>query len=251
MSVHGLLDALDPRVRVLSVLLFAMVVISLNRLDSLLAALWLALLLLAFSQVSRRQILQRLLLMDGLMLGLLLTLPFSTPGETVFTLAGWPASREGLEHALHIFLKSNSIMLALLSLLGTLEASCLGRALYHLKVPVKLVHLLLFTIRYLDVLKNEYARLRISMKARGFQLRNNLHTYKSIGYLFGMLLVRTLHRCERILMAMRCRGFDGRLHLLATLSIRRVDIGFAAVFIVALALIGLLEYPGMRLLLPA
>jgi cobalt/nickel transport system permease protein len=74
------------------------------------------------------------------------------------------------------------------------------------------VHLFLFTVRYIAVLGREYQRLRTAMKARGFRMRCDLHTWRSIGYLFGMLLVRSLERSERILAAMRCRGFQGDFH---------------------------------------
>ena len=82
----------------------------------------------------------------------------------------------------------------------------LGHALGHLHVPRKLAHLLLFTVRYLDVLDREYRRLRAAMKVRSFRPRMSLHTYRAYGYLVGMLLVRSFDRSERMLAAMKCRG---------------------------------------------
>jgi cobalt/nickel transport system permease protein len=66
------------------------------------------------------------------------------------------------------------------------------------------------------------------MKARAFWPRSDLHTWRSLGYLIGMLLVRSLERAERILKAMKCRGFDGRLHSGDTLTLRPLDALFAA-----------------------
>jgi cobalt/nickel transport system permease protein len=48
-----------------------------------------------------------------------------------------------------------------------------------------------------------------------------------------MLLVRSLDRSQRVLDAMRCRGFDGRLRLLDTLTWRIAD---SAVLLLALLL---------------
>ena len=114
-------------------------------------------------------------------------------------------------------------MLTLLSLVGTLEASTLGHTLARLKVPEKLVHLLLFTVRYLDVISREYKRMRKAMKARAFVPKNNLHTWRSFGYLVGMLLVRSLERSERIFDAMKCRGYCGKLYLFDTMQWQQRD----------------------------
>ena len=40
------------------------------------------------------------------------------------------------------------------------------------------------------------------------------HTLKTFGYLVGLLLVRGMERGERVLAAMKCRGFDGRFRTL-------------------------------------
>lgn len=114
----------------------------------------------------------------------------------------------------------------------------MGHALFALKTPARLVHLMMFTIRYIDVLREEYQRLRTSMKLRGFRPRSNWHTYRSYGYLVGMMLVRAIERSERILTAMKCRGFNGRITLLEGFQLRRSDLAFAAAL--GLALLGLI-----------
>ena len=116
--------------------------------------------------------------------------------------------------------------------------STLGHALYRLKVPVKLVHLFLFTVRYIDVFYKEYKTMRMAMKARGFIPRTDLHTLRSIGYLIGMMLVRSLERSDRIMEAMKCRGFDGRFHILNDMKITQRDRIFS--FATALIMVGLL-----------
>jgi cobalt/nickel transport system permease protein len=129
------------------------------------------------------------------------------------------------------------VVLTLVVLLGTMDAVTLGHTLHHLHVPEKLTHLMLFTVRYLDVLNREYLRLRAAMKARGFRPRFNRHTYRSFGYLVGMLLVRSLDRAERIAAAMKCRGFQGHFFLLDHFAFSRRDVPFC---LAALALFVLL-----------
>ncbi|RCX26539.1 cobalt ECF transporter T component CbiQ [Thioalbus denitrificans] len=204
----------DPRLRILLGVGFALVVVSLHRLPLLLLGLGLALGLALAARLPPATTLKRILAMDALMVLVLLLLPFTLPGETLFTLGGLEASREGLLRAVTIALKANAVVIALLALVGTLEAPALGHALDHLRVPQRLIQLLLFTVRYLEVLHREYLRLRLAMQARAFRLRSDLHTWRSVGYLFGMLLVRSLDRSDRVLAAMKCRGFDGRFHRL-------------------------------------
>jgi len=208
------LSAIDPRVRLVAGALFALVVVGLSQPAALAAALALAALTAAAARTGLAATARRLAALDGFMIFVLLALPFTVPGDAVLTVFGFGASREGLERAGEILLRSNAVVLMVLALLGSLEPVELGHAMARLRLPEKFVHLFLFTVRYIEVLGREYRRLRLAMKARGFILRCDLHTWRSIGYLFGMLMVQSLDRSERIVAAMRCRGFQGRFHSL-------------------------------------
>lgn len=232
---RGPLAGLDPRARILAALFFAVSVVALSDTPALLAAVGVGFLVAWLARLPWRTVARRLLVMDTLMLFILATLPFSVPGTPIFEWQGLVASAEGLEQALHILLKANAILLALLGLVGALDGTTLGRSLGRLRMPPALVHLLLFTVRYVDVIGREYARLRTAMRVRGFQPGNNWHTYRALGYLVGMLLVRSLERSERILAAMRCRGFTGQILLLDTLRFRRIDALFAGLVILVCA----------------
>jgi len=204
------LSAIDARVRLIASAAFALVVVSLEHLAALLAAFALSALMVVAARPGWWPTARRLAALDGFMIFVLVALPFSVPGQPLGTIAGFPASAEGLLRAVEILLKSNAVVLMVLALLGSLEPVDLGQALLRLRLPEKLVQLLLFTVRYLEVLGREYRRLRTAMTARGFTMRCDRHTWRSLGYLFGMLMVHSLERAERILAAMRCRGFTGR-----------------------------------------
>jgi cobalt/nickel transport system permease protein len=204
----------EPRLRLITALGFALMTVSLQQLWLVFAAFALAFALALSCGLAPVALLRRLLLLEGLMLVLLILLPFSVPGEILWQLGPFEASREGGVQALTILLKANGVVLSLLALVGTLEPVTLGHALARLRVPDKLVHLLLFTVRYLEVLHSEYRRLRQAMRTRGFRARSDRHSWRSLGWLMGMLLVRSLERAQRILAAMKCRGFNGRFYLL-------------------------------------
>ncbi|WP_421867372.1 cobalt ECF transporter T component CbiQ [Motiliproteus sp.] len=231
------IDRLDPRARVVAVSAFALVVVVSSDLIALSLALLGALLLAVVAQLNLKRTLRRVIAMDLFMLFLILMLPFTTPGEPIFHVAGLPASQEGLVHALQITLKANAVVLALLALVGTQTATTLGHALAHLRVPDKLVHLMLFTVRYLEVIGQEYKRMRRAMQARAFVLRANRHSWRSIGYLIGMLLVHSLERSERIMDAMKCRGYQGRFYLFDDMQLTSVDLRFGMLVALFLSLL--------------
>ncbi|MFY0620789.1 MAG: cobalt ECF transporter T component CbiQ [Pelagimonas sp.] len=236
----GRIGMLDARIRIVVTMAFAITVVGLSQIPVLILALCVSLFLLTQSNLPARRTLKRMAMMDGFIFFMLGLMPFTTPGEAMFTVFGFPATWEGLFLAIEIGLTANAVVLAVLTLLGTLEPVALGHALYALKCPERLVHLLMFTIRYIEVLREEYLRLRTSMKMRCFQPRTNWHTYRSYGYLVGMMLVRAVERSERILGAMKCRGFTGRIILLEQFRLSRYDHIFATcAALVMLLLIGL------------
>lgn len=232
------LHEVDPRVRILVTAAFAVVVVALHDVGVLVAALGCAVLAALAARLPLAPTLRRAAAMDAFILVMLLMLPFTVAGTPLFTIGPLTASREGLSQAIAIGLKANAIVLLLLALVGTMDPAVLGHALRRLGVPATLIHLLFFTVRYVEVLGRESQRMRLAMKARAFRPRSDLHTWRSFGYLIGMLLVRSLERAERILAAMKCRGFDGRLHDGDGRPLRPFDGAFAAAW--ALILVALL-----------
>ena len=221
---------------------FAVVVSLLNRFELLTVALAAAVLGAAVSQLKPQEVIRRMVPVNLLMLLLVGLMPLTTPGEPLVSLGPVDYTLEGLLLAGRIAVKANAIVLVLVVLLSALDVTTMGHALDHLRVPEKLTHLLLFTVRYLDVLKREYLRLAASMKLRAFRPGLNRHTYRTYGYLVGVLLVRSLDRSERIIAAMKCRGFRGHFYLLDHFSFSRADAWFAATSIVFLFGLGLSEW---------
>ncbi|MFW6457128.1 MAG: cobalt ECF transporter T component CbiQ [Planctomycetota bacterium] len=237
---------LDPRSRIVAGLAFA-VMIALSRVFVVLGgALAISAVLAITARLPLKTTLKRLMGVNVFMLALLLFLPLSVPGETALSLGPLAYSGRGLIRVLRIALKCNAIVLMLTVLLGTMELVELGHALHHLKVPRKLVHILLFTIRYVDLVHHEYRRLRKAMKVRGFRADMSAHTYRSIGHLVGMLLVRSFDRAERVLAAMKCRGFRGDFHVLTRFAFTRRDIVFSCAFALTLCLLGGAEWALVR-----
>lgn len=242
-DVSGLrVQDVDARLRIGVTAAFAIVVVALQDVGVLAAALGCAILAACVARLALVPTLRRAAAMDAFIVIMLLMLPFTVAGTPLFTIGPLTASREGLWQAIAIGLKANAIMVMLLALVGTMDPAALGRALRRLGAPAVLIHLLFLTVRYVDVLKRESQRMLLAMKARAFRPRTDLHTWRSLGYLIGMLLVRSLERAERILAAMKCRGFDGRLHDGDVRPLRSADHAFAAVWMLVLAALLILEH---------
>jgi cobalt/nickel transport system permease protein len=209
---------------------FAIFVALSQRFLTLGSSLVISLFLVAAAGIMNRRTLRRFIEINTFILFLLVFLPFSLSGKPLFRLGGLVWSLEGVLRAAMIALKANSIMLAFAALIATMEPIRLGEALNRLGIPNKLTHILFFAVRYLDVIYREYTRLINAMKLRCFRHGFNRHTFKTYGYLVGMLLVKSIDRSERILDAMKCRGFQNRFYTLTSFAVTRNDVWFIISF---------------------
>jgi len=239
---ESIMQRLDPRVRLLGVLGFALLVVTLERWPALATAAAGAIVALFLARMARWTTLVRLGEVNLFVLFLFVFVPLSTPGVALVRIGAFEWTREGALLAARIGLRANTLILACSALLVTMEPVRLGYAMTKIGVPAKFAHIFLFMVRYLETLHVEYHRLRNAMRLRGFVPRCNAHSLRSLGYLVGMLLVRSMDRADRILAAMKCRGFHGRFHVLQEARLQYRDLAFAAVLTAFAASIGWLEW---------
>jgi cobalt/nickel transport system permease protein len=159
---------------------------------------------------------------------------------------GLHLSLDGLFLAALITLKTNATVLLFISLLATSTVAQLGHGLQRLHLSPRLCFILLSSYRYLFLIHEEFLRLHRAAELRCFQPRTNLHTYKTYGYLLGMVFVRSWNRAARVQQAMILRGFTGTFQSLDTLhELRRSDILLmvSLIFVAAgLVALDLIEY---------
>ncbi len=213
----------DPRVKLTAAGAFAVVTATSTRFPAMGCALGLAAVALAAARLDARKLAVRLAAVNGFVLFLWLFLPFTTPGEVWIRWGPLAVRREGLALAAAITFKTNAIVMVTIALLGTSTVFDLVHALIHLRIPNRLVQLFFFCFRYITVIHEEYLRLRASMRIRCFRPRTDLHTYRSLAYLVGMLFVRSYERSERIYQAMVLRGFSGTFWTLNHFHMHRRD----------------------------
>jgi cobalt/nickel transport system permease protein len=214
---------LDPRWKLAALLAAATATATLHTLPPAALALAGALCLAVLARLPWAWYRNRLAALALFLAFFTLPLPWLLPGET----PRWsplPFSLHGVHVALLLSTKAVTIVTLLLVVQATAPLDATLKAAHALRIPGLLVQLGLLSYRYLFVLADELARLRIALRVRGYRNRATRHSYRTAGHVVGTLLVRGFERAERVGQAMRCRGFQGRFHTLTAFDTRPADI---------------------------
>ncbi|MDY7033083.1 MAG: cobalt ECF transporter T component CbiQ [Thermodesulfobacteriota bacterium] len=222
-SGDSYIHRLDPRMKILIAVSYAIVIAVSDKLPVLLCGLFFPVVLVAIARLNMKKVLFRLLIVNGFIFLLWIFLPFTYPGKPFFSIGPLTASWEGTVYASMITIKSNAIILASIVLLATSSITTLVHALKHLYVPEKLIHIFFFCYRYIHVIHLEYLKLTHAMKIRCFTPKTNMHTYRTYAYLVGILLLRSYDRSQRVYDAMLCRGFKGKFWMLDHFELKKSD----------------------------
>ncbi|MBN2333023.1 MAG: cobalt ECF transporter T component CbiQ [Deltaproteobacteria bacterium] len=239
---NSLIHRLDPRARVVAASAFSFTLALSAGLYTLLSGLLISLSLVLLARLDLYKVFQRLTVVMGFLLLLWFILPWSYGGQTLITIGPLAISRPGVALSIQISLKSTAILLALIALIGTMTTAHLGQALNRLRLPDKIVYLILLTYRYIFVIEHEYQRLLRAARIRNFKPGTNLQTYRTYAYLMGMLFVRAAERATRVHQAMVCRGFGGKFHSLEEFKGTRRDWIFTGLMVVIVGSLIVIEW---------
>ena len=241
-NINSLINRIDPRVKIIEVFFFSIVVAVSNSLLVLFSALFISLGIVLTAGIPAREIFRRLVPVNMMIIFLWFFLPFTIEGKHLLNIGPLAVTHEGLIYATQISIKSNAMMLILISLIASTPIFTLGHALLELKMPKKLVHLFFFTYRYIHVMDREYICLINAIKIRGFRPGTNLHTYRTFAYIVGMLLIKSFDRMQRVRNAMLCRGFKGDFYSIRNFSFKKIDIISIALMTAILIVLGIIEW---------
>jgi len=114
-----------------------------------------------------------------------------------------------LKTAAVIFLKANALLVFTFALVLPLGVVKLARTLEALGVPKKFSLMMLLSYRYIHSVREEYEKISKAAKLRGFEPGFNLKTYRTYGYMLGMLTLKTYFKARQVYKAMLCRGYGG------------------------------------------
>ena len=164
------------------------------------------------------------------------TLFFVDPGETPWTWSVFRLSPKAIAWCGLVFARTLAIATLILTLLETTPMPELAHGASALGAPAVLVRIVLLAQRYLFLLAEEFGRLRIALRVRGYRNRPTRHAYRTIGQVAGTLLVRGHERAERVGHAMVCRGGEGGAF--RTLRANSTALADIALFIAVVAAAG-------------
>ena len=206
-------NRIDPRWKLAGIIFATGAVIFLQTFSAAALALAGAWLLVIAGRLPIKQFMKRMGALAVFLFLFTVCLPFKTKDDGPSWAWGWVhMSFRGLELAAVFWCKGLAIVSLVLVALATTPLHSLLQAAQALRIPRVLVHVLLLTQRYVFYLVHEFSRMRTALRVRGFRNRATMHSYRTIGHVAGTLLVRSSEQAVRVGHAMRCRGFDGKLH---------------------------------------
>jgi cobalt/nickel transport system permease protein len=239
-KADGLLQRLDPRVKLVGLLLL-IIAAALSHTIVVILALFTAAILLAFlSHVPIRTLATRVWLSALLFTGTI-ALPaiFITPGQVAYRLPllGWPITAQGLGAATYLITRvETSATLALLLILCTPWSHVL-KAMRVLGVPVVFVVILGMTYRYIFLMLQTAQDMFESRQSRMVGTLEAGERRRLAGASVGVLLGKSMQLSSDVYMAMVSRGFRGEVYTLDDFQMRSWDwialVGFVGVAVMA------------------
>ncbi|SDM11674.1 cobalt ECF transporter T component CbiQ [Halarsenatibacter silvermanii] len=220
----SLIHSLDPRIKIVILVMMAAVTAAGKNLFMLVSALVFSLVLVLAAGLRTKKVIKRLSLLNIFIVSIWILIPFTYPGEVLAAAGPFTVTSDGIIYALRITLRSNAVMLAVFALLSTSSVSSLMQALKYFHVPKKLIYLFFFVYRYIFVLQDEFSNMQKSVEGRGFTPATSVHCYKTYAFLIGMLLIKSYERAARVYQAMLARGFKGEFYVKDELEFSAGDV---------------------------
>jgi cobalt/nickel transport system permease protein len=237
----GLLQKLDPRVKLVTLLLWVVLVSLLHSLPWILGLYGVCVGLALLSRVPLSFFIRRVWLVLPLFAGVIAlpaTLNLFTPGESAVVL--FPLSREyrwgpyripseialtwpGIQVALLLVTRVGTAMSFILLLTLTTPWPNILKALRSLQIPVIYVQTLGMTLRYLLLLGQIVQDMHLAKKSRTLRPRKTRAEQRWVAGQMGALFKRSLRLSADVYRAMVARGYQGEVRILSAFRLHPAD----------------------------
>ena len=222
----------DPRAKVLCFLFLIFSIVLLNDIRVLFIAFVSTIILALVSKIPLLFILKRFKWVALFIFAVLIVLPFTVPGENVFSIGFLFVSQKGILLAIKISLKAFSVMLLIFPMLSTMKFVTFIKTLEHFKLPNKLVQMISFIYRYIFVVANEFQKTLRSVSSRSVGKKSRIFHHHVLSSAIGMTLIRSYERGERIRISMLSRGYNGKMKTLNQFRMTKKDLIKCSIIII-------------------
>ena len=238
---RGLLQSLDPRAKLISILALIVATSTVGNLRILVFA-YLFFLLVAFlSKIEISFFIKRVWLFIPIFSGfLVLPLIFNVffPGDPLIHLINLGTSahlgpiplpesiyitKQGVNAATIFMMRVATCVSAIVLLFLTTPQQMLFNSLRSVGIPKLYVLTLSMAYRYIFVLTQLVSEMYVAKKARTIKARGMFDEQKWVGGRIGYTLIRSLDMSEKVHMAMMSRGYNGDVRIMQEFKMRNRD----------------------------
>lgn len=230
----GLLQQLDPRVRVVGMLSLVVSVVLCRQLRIVAALFVLAVVIAMASRVGLVSLAKRVWIVVFVFTGLI-ALPalFTTHGDTLASLSVFHLSltAQGLRAALMLILRVETAATLTTVLVFSTPWTHTLKALRSLHLPAEVVTMLAMTHRYVFLLLETANQMFESRQSRTVGVLTGAESRRVSARTAGVLLSKSMELSQEVYLAMLSRGFRGEIHLLTDFRMKASDYAGLAAFL--------------------
>lgn len=213
----GLLQKLDPRVKILAILPLIVIAALTRRLRVVIVLFAIAVAIALLSKVPLITLAKRVWLAVLTFTGFI-SVPalFLTPGRAIYSLPllGWTVTAPGLRAAAYLIMRAETAATFCVVVVLCTRWSNVLKALRALRMPVVLVVILGMTYRYIFLLLRIAHDMLESRKSRMVGQLDARELRKMTAASAGVLMSKTLQLSGDVYLAMRSRGFQREVYVL-------------------------------------
>jgi len=221
---RGLLQSLDPRVRVVGLFALVLAVTLVHKITVVAALFGLAVMLALSSRVDLLTLATRVWLVVFAFTGAI-ALPaiFLTPGTPVAAIGGFHITEQGLRAAGLLVLRVEAAVTFTTLLVLSTPWTHVLKALRALRVPREVITILAMTYRYVFLLVETATQMLDSRRGRTVGALPAPEQRRMLARTAGVLLSKSMDTSHEVYCAMQSRGFRGEVQVLSDFHLTTWD----------------------------
>lgn len=243
-DIDSYIHSLDPRIKLVSTLMFILFVIFTKPTSFLSFALYalFIFILILLSKISFGFVFRQSLVIIPFVLMVAAFIPFFKEGQVAggysFGTLHLTVTYDGLMIFWNVLIKAYLSILCMIVLVASTKFSNLLKAFENMKCPRLITMIISFMYRYIYVLADELMRMKRAKDSRSSSGAKKLYHLKTLANMIGVLFIRAYERGERVYLAMCARGFNGKIRTLKDFKLKKADFCFLLIVTTLLIVVG-------------